>query len=109
MSVLAHLLSNASFIADASAAIRTGAGNACGTSCGTADINVIFKGVTNALIFIVGAVSVIMIIVGGLRYVISNGDSKNISAAKDTILYAVIGVVVAIAAFAIVNFVTKTI
>jgi hypothetical protein len=109
MSVLIHLASNFSFLADASSAIQKGAGDACGTSCGTSNIATIFKGVTNALIFIVGAISVIMIVVGGLRYVISNGDSKQISAAKDTILYAVIGVVVAIAAFAIVNFVTTTI
>jgi hypothetical protein len=46
-----------------------------------------------------------MIIVGGLRYVLSAGDPKNTQAAKDTILYAVIGVVVALLAYAIVNFV----
>jgi hypothetical protein len=109
MSVLIHLATNASFLADAQSAIAKGAGDACGNSCGNSNIATIFKGVTNALIFLVGAVSVVMIIVGGLRYVISNGDSKQISAAKDTILYAVIGVVVAIAAFAIVNFVTKSI
>jgi hypothetical protein len=107
MSVLIHLAANASFLADASGAITTGATAACGNSCGNKDIAVIFKEIADALIFLVGAVSVIMIIVGGLRYVISNGDSKQISAAKDTILYSVIGIVVAIAAFAIVNFVAK--
>src|SRR4051794_2740232 len=107
MSVLVHLASNMTHLAAASDAIVKGAGDACGTSCGTSNINTIFKGVTNALIFLVGAISVIMIIIGGLRYVISNGDSKQISAAKDTILYSVIGIVVAIAAYAIVNFVAK--
>ena len=61
--------------------------------------------IINALLWIIGVVSVIMIIVGGLRYVLSAGDPKNTQAAKDTILYAVIGVVVALLAYAIVNFV----
>ena len=61
--------------------------------------------VTNALLYVIGAISVIMIIVGGIRYVVSNGDSAQITAAKNTILYAVIGLAVALLAFAIVNFV----
>ncbi len=61
--------------------------------------------VINTLLFIVGAVSVIMIIVGGIRYTISGGNTSSITAAKNTILYAVIGLVVAIIAFAIVNWV----
>jgi len=65
----------------------------------------IFTIAANTLIFIVGAVSVIYLIIGGLRYVISNGDSKNVTAAKDTILYAIIGVVVSIISFALVQFV----
>lgn len=69
----------------------------------------VFSQITNVLLFIVGAISVIMIIIGGLRYVISGGDSANVSAAKNTILYAVIGVVVALLAYAIVNFVLEAI
>jgi hypothetical protein len=46
-----------------------------------------------------------MLIVGGLRYVLSGGDPKNTQAAKDTILYAVVGIVVALLAYAIANFV----
>src|ERR1700722_9521082 len=53
-----------------------------------------FQTAANTLIFVVGAVAVIFLIIGGLRYVISNGDSKNVTAAKDTILYAIIGIVV---------------
>lgn len=63
------------------------------------------KDVVNVLLFILGAIAVIMIIIGGLRYVLSNGDSGAITSAKNTILYAVIGLVVAILAYAIVNFV----
>ena len=63
------------------------------------------KTVVNILLFILGAIAVIMIIIGGVRYTTSNGDSSAIKGAKDTILYAVIGLVVAILAYAIVNFV----
>ena len=65
----------------------------------------IFQTIASILIFIVGAVAVIMLIVGGLRYVLSAGDSKNVTAAKDTILYAIIGIVVALLSFALVQFV----
>ncbi len=61
--------------------------------------------VINVLLFVVGAVAVIMIVLGGLRYVLSNGDSSQITAAKNTVLYSVIGLVVALLGYAIVNFV----
>ena len=61
--------------------------------------------ITNLLLFVLGAIAVIMIIIGGIRYTTSNGDSAQTKAAKDTILYAVVGLVVAILAYAIVNFV----
>ena len=63
------------------------------------------KNVVNVLLFILGAIAVIMIIIGGIRYTTSNGDASNTKAAKDTIMYAVVGLVVAILAYAIVNFV----
>lgn len=63
------------------------------------------KSVVNFLLYILGAIAVIMIIIGGIRYTTSNGDASNTKAAKDTILYAVVGLVVAILAYAIVNFV----
>ncbi len=61
--------------------------------------------VINLLIYAIGIVSVIMIIVGGLRYTLSGGDQAGVTSAKNTILYAVVGLVVAILSFAIVNFV----
>lgn len=65
----------------------------------------IFKTITNVLLFIIGAVSVIMLIIGGIRYTISQGDSSAVTSAKNTILYSIIGIVVAILAYAAVNFV----
>lgn len=94
-------------LADATSTINGAAKAACGSNCNTGStVDTIFSGLANTLIFLVGAVSVIMIIIGGLRYTLSNGDSKAATDAKNTILYAVVGVVVAIASFAIVTFVT---
>lgn len=63
--------------------------------------------ITGILLFVIGAIAVIMIIVGGIRYVTSAGDSSKVKAAKDTIMYSVVGLVVAILAYAIVNFVLR--
>lgn len=65
----------------------------------------ILKNVINILLIVVGIVAVIMIVVGGLRYVLSAGDSNAINGAKNTILYAVVGLVIAVLSFSIVNFV----
>ncbi|RWZ79418.1 MAG: hypothetical protein EOT04_01715 [Candidatus Chaera renei] len=66
----------------------------------------VFQTVTNILLFVVGAIAVIMLIIGGIRYVLSNGDQNAITGAKNTILYAIVGIIVAFLAFAAVNFVT---
>ena len=63
--------------------------------------------IINTILYILGIAAVIMIVIGGFRYVVSNGDSASITAAKNTIFYAVIGLVVAILAFTIVNFVVS--
>lgn len=65
----------------------------------------IFQTITNVLLFIIGAISVIMLIIGGIRYVVSGGDQAAVTSAKNTILYAVVGIIVAILAYALVNFV----
>jgi hypothetical protein len=65
----------------------------------------IFTVIVNVLLFIIGAISVIMLIIGGFRYTVSAGDGNSVTAAKNTILYAIIGLVVAFLAFAVVNWV----
>lgn len=67
------------------------------------------KDFVNIMLFAIGILAVIMIIWGGIRYVLSGGDSGAVSSAKKTILYAVVGLIVAILAYAIVNFVITTI
>ena len=59
----------------------------------------------NTIIYIIGALAVFMIIFGGVRYAISQGDPSKIKLAKDTIQYSVIGLIVTLLAFAIVNFI----
>ena len=61
--------------------------------------------ITNTLLFIVGALAVIMIIFGGIRYATSAGNASSVTAAKNTILYALVGLIVAFLAFAAVNWV----
>lgn len=58
---------------------------------------------------VIGFTAVLMIIIGGLKYVMSQGDSNNINSAKNTILYAIVGVVVAIMGQSIVVFVLNKI
>lgn len=69
------------------------------------DVNDIVMIVVNTLLFVIGIISVIMIIIGGIMYTTSAGDSGAVTKAKNTILYAVIGLVVALLALAIVNWV----
>lgn len=61
--------------------------------------------IINIFSLVVGAVAVIMIIVGGFKYITSGGDSSNISSAKNTILYAIVGLVIVAIAQAVVRFV----
>ncbi len=74
-------------------------------SAASGDLQSNIKNIINAMLLVIGIVAVIMLIVGGFRYVLSNGNEKAVTGAKDTILYAIIGIVVALLSFAIVNFV----
>lgn len=66
------------------------------------------KPTINIILWVVGVAAVIVIVVAGLKYVTSSGNPSAVSSAKTTILYAVIGLVIAITAYAIVNFVFKS-
>ncbi len=72
----------------------------------------LIENVTNILNVIIGAlgiVAVIVIILGGVQYMTSTGDAGKVKKAKDTILYGIIGLVICVLAFAIVNFVIANI
>jgi hypothetical protein len=59
----------------------------------------------NLLLYIVGAVSVVTLIIGGVLYTLSAGNSSSVAKAKNTITYAIVGIVVSVLAYAIVNWV----
>jgi hypothetical protein len=82
-------------------------GNSDSTLCNnqTDSFSGFIQTVVNTLLYVIGTVSVITIIIGGIRYTTSHGDAKGVQVAKDTVLYSVIGLAVAISAYAIVNFV----
>lgn len=65
--------------------------------------------IINVIIGVIGFVAVVVIIIGGVQYTTSAGDPGKVKKAKDTILYGIVGLVVALLAFAIVNFVLSSI
>lgn len=93
-------------LADAAGDITDGISDVGGNEGGNAiSLGDRIQTIVNILLYILGAIAVVMIVIGGIRYATSNGDSSAIKGAKDTILYSVIGLIVAIMAYAIVNFV----
>lgn len=64
--------------------------------------SLVMNGIRTALIAL-GSIAVLMIVIGGFKYVTSQGDPNHIKAAKETILYSVIGLIVAILSFAVVQ------
>ncbi len=93
--------------ADTISDIRDGVTGSGGTGAKNQgnQVAVTIRTVINILLFFIGAFAVIMIIIAGFRLVASNGDSNTVSSAKNTIIYAVLGIVVAFLAFALTNFV----
>lgn len=81
------------------------AGRGCNTVDAESEVSSLVVTVVDILSLIVGAASVVMLIIGGFRYVISGGDANSISAAKNTILYAIVGLVIVALAQFIVRFV----
>lgn len=88
--------------------IAMATGSDCDDATAAKGVDNIIATVVNVLSIAVGIIAVIMIIIGGLKYITSSGDSNNVTSAKNTILYAVVGlVIVAIAQFIVKFVVTK--
>lgn len=81
-----------------------GSGN-CDSGDPEGKVNDMITLIINIFSIVVGVVAVIMIIVGGLKYITSSGDSNNVTSAKNTILYAIIGLIVVALAQFVVKFV----
>ncbi|HUC95928.1 MAG TPA: TrbC/VirB2 family protein [Candidatus Saccharimonadia bacterium] len=99
------------FASTSNQAVCTGVGEISGssgcdsTSSSSTSLDSTLKLVLNILSVIVGIIAVIMIIVGGIKYITSGGSSDKTSSAKDTIMYAIIGLVIVAVAQIIVTFV----
>lgn len=99
--------------ADAKASICEGVGLAgSGTGCTQGSgptVETAIAAAINLISIVVGVIAVIMVIVGGLKYILSSGDSNNINSAKNTILYAIIGLVIVAFAQIIVRYVLNNV
>jgi type IV secretory pathway VirB2 component (pilin) len=123
--VLANFLLHLPHLASDEGNLCIGAGDCSATSSGVAVDNTTHSAptgsslssgltghvtqITNTLLYVAGAVAVIIIIVAGIRYVTSTGDATRVKESKDTLLYAVAGLVVVILAYAIVHFVANNV
>lgn len=85
-------------------------GNPCdasGSSSASNSLTKVIKGIVNLLSVVVGIVAIVMIIIAGFKYVTSGGDSNNVTSAKRTLIYAIVGLVVVVLSQFIVHFVLK--
>ncbi len=87
----------------------SGTSASCNSSDATNTFHDILVKIINIFSAVVGVIAVIMIIVGGLKYITSGGDSGNITGAKNTIIFALVGLVVVALAQVIVHFVLSNI
>lgn len=72
---------------------------------GNDDLKQNITNIINAVIAALGIVAVVVIVLGGVQYMTSTGDSTKVKKAKDTILYGIVGLIICVLAYAIVNFV----
>lgn len=85
--------------------VLSGIGEANNGNCNDSGVQTAIRAAVNILSLIIGIAAVVMIILGGLKYVTSGGDSNKVANAKGTITYALIGLVIAVLAQAIVHYV----
>ena len=101
---LSLLTSGAVYGQDISGGVGGGI-NAADTGENPVNLETVIQNVIRVLLFIVGVAAVIMLIVGAIRYAVSAGDQQAVANAKNTILYAIIGVIVAVLAWVAVDYV----
>lgn len=89
--------------------VQKGIDAAGGSGASATNLPALIKSIINILLYIAGAVAVVMLILGGIRYITSNGKQDQVTAAKNTIMYAIIGLIVVILAYAIVQFVVDNV
>jgi hypothetical protein len=78
-------------------------GSSCDASGAQTTLKGIMKTVLNILSWVAGIAAIIMIVIAGLKYITSGGDSSSIASAKSTLIYAIVGVIVVVSAQLIVH------
>lgn len=91
--------------ASAADEIKSGYQAAGGDDSDSNDLNSIVGTIVNTMLFIVGVLAVVMIIYSGIRYITAHGDKGQVEGAKNTLIYSIVGLIVAIVAYALVNWV----
>lgn len=71
----------------------------------TGNLQTLITRISNTILLIVGIIAVLMLIIGGFQYIASAGNPESVGKAKSTILYAVIGILVTLLAYALVQYV----
>lgn len=69
----------------------------------------VIQTIVNVVLSVVGVIAVVMIILGGISFITSQGDAAKVTKARNTLLYGIVGLVIALLAFAIVNFVLSSV
>ena len=90
---------------DASAQVSSGINAATTSEMQGKSVNNTVGSIVNILLWVVGILAVTMIVWSGFKYITSAGDTSKLASAKSTLIYAVVGLIIAIMAYAIVNFV----
>lgn len=92
------------------AASKYTSGSQAGKGSGqSTDLMSVLNVIINVALGVIGFVAVVMIIMGGVQYTTSAGDAAKVTKAKNTIMYGVVGLVIALLAFAIVNFILNNV
>ena len=83
--------------------------NMNGNELKNSDLMATVNKIANVIVSVLGILAVVVIVLGGVQYVTSSGDPGKVKKAKDTILYGIIGLMVALLAYGIVNFILSSI
>jgi hypothetical protein len=96
------------FAVDASDAVCESLG-ATGAECseGGSGIDTVLRVALNLLSFIAGVIAVIMLMIAGIKYLTSQGDSGSVSGARNTIIYALVGIIIVVLSQSIIQFVLR--
>jgi hypothetical protein len=105
--VLADPLSQSTSAGEACQGASLGGSNVCSTNSGLG-LGHLLKDIIDVISLVLGAVAVLMMIIGGFKFITSGGDSNKVASARNTIIYALVGLVVAALAQVLVHFVLST-